>query len=222
MGISKRSISTQLRVGALFLALILVMLFQITAARRPPPLVAIGEIKPFMNFSTVQVDGILEQEPLSLGNGSLLLLVNDGSGTLPVFLEDAPAKTPLPGSRIIVSGTVAAGARHNLRMSVDSLDSMQIEAGATLGGIGLEMLGESVTVSGRVVRVWDPPASSRAPHRIILSDGHGTLEVVHWLGSPIIIHVRDLLEVTGTLELYKGRLQLKLRDAGDLRILNGT
>ena len=219
---AKRKRLRGLRTGAFCSGLVLLFIFQLISARRAPPLVKIGDIKPALNFSTVQVAGILKQEPRKLRNGSRLLLVDDGSGTLPVFVEGiADEVLPRAGSRIRVAGIVSMGARQNLRMTVSSAAALLVEAGGrdgpTLADIGPEQQGERITVSGRVARLWTPPPDSRAPHRIVLADEYGTLEVVHWLPSAPAVHVGDALEVQGTVQVYHGKLQLKVRTADHIR-----
>ncbi len=86
-----------------------------------------------------------------------------------------------------------------------------------LSEITEELLEVQVTVFGTVSSVWKPKPGSRAPHKIILEDPSGTLEVVHWLKESPEVAVGDVLAVTGRISIYKNKLQLKLWNADDLQ-----
>lgn len=78
--------------------------------------------------------------------------------------------------------------------------------------------GDRLTVTGRVSDIWEP-AGERAPHTVILRDDSGALEVVHWLKQPLRAVIGDFVECTGTIDLYRGELQLRLWSAKDFDIL---
>ena len=63
--------------------------FQLHIQQREPPLVQIADIKPYMNFSVITVQGRLASEPFRLRSGSILFTVDDGTGTIAVF-SDTP------------------------------------------------------------------------------------------------------------------------------------
>ena len=73
-------------------------------------------------------------------------------------------------------------------------------------------------VRGQVAEVWSPPSDSRAPYRIILDRPEGRLEVVHWFAPEHQVAVGDRVDVKGTIGFYKGRMQLKVRHPGDVRL----
>ncbi len=193
--------------------------------RRELPLIRIGEIKPFMSFFTVRVQGILESDACRLGSGSVLYMVDDGTGKLPVFLAPAPEE-PLPkaGSRISVEGRLSMGAGTGLRMRARSVERMVVAAGdfvseSKLSDITAEQKGVRRTVYGRVSKIWHPHSGSKAPHKIVLADPSGSLEVIHWFDPERTVALGDVLEVRGMIDLYKNRLQLKVWAADDIRIL---
>jgi DNA/RNA endonuclease YhcR with UshA esterase domain len=78
--------------------------------------------------------------------------------------------------------------------------------------------GERITVVGQVSDIWES-AGKRAPHTIILRDGTGALEIVHWLKQSPRVGVGDSVECTGTIDLYRGGLQLRLWSPADLQVL---
>ena len=93
------------------------------------------------------------------------------------------------------------------------------DAALTLTDINASMQGERITVVGRVSDVWEAE-TKRAPHTLIVRDGSAALEIVHWLKSPPPVEMGDSVECTGTVDLYRGRLQLRLRSAKDLEVLS--
>jgi len=118
------------------------------ASRREPSLVRIGDIKPVMNYSTVRVQGILESEARALRDGTVLYLLADETGSLPVFLRRAPeGKLPKAGSRVAATGCLSVGAGNRVSMRVQ--DPGQIEV--------LEHTAPT-TVRGQVAEVWSPPS----------------------------------------------------------------
>lgn len=177
------------------------------ASRREPPLIRIGGIKPVMNFSTVRVQGFLESTPRALQDGVLFFRIADESGALSVFLHRAAAE-PLPpsGSRLAVTGRLSVGPGRQMSLRVKN--SGQIER--------LEAGGPS-TVEGRVAGVWTPPPDSRAPYRIFLERPEGRLEVIHWFAPARLTEVGERIEAKGVVGFYKGRMQIKVREAGDIR-----
>ena len=73
-----------------------------------------------------------------------------------------------------------------------------------------------MTVHGRVSKVWKPRSDSKAPHKIVLADQSGSLEVVHWFETERKVKEGDALEITGTVDLYKGKVQLKVWTSSDI------
>jgi DNA/RNA endonuclease YhcR with UshA esterase domain len=203
------------------------VLIRIQIARHDPPFVEIGSIRPSMNFSTVRVKGILESDARSLRGDQVLYRIDDGTGTLSVFLKQPPSgKLPKAGSRVSATGNLAVGAGNAVRMSVFSADEITIDAAERLeafpsesriSDITTELKGTRMTVYGTVSSVWNPPPGSRAPHRIALSDPSGSIDVVHWLDPERIIAIGDQLQIKGTINEYKGRLQLKVWSTADIQ-----
>ncbi len=186
------------------------------------PRVKIGKISARMNFSTIRVQGILEVDARPFRNGSVLYIVNDGTGTLPIFFnEPSPREPSQAGQKISAIGTLSVRADHEIRMQAQQvLIEPEVEDWGDafkLSEITTEKRGERMTAQGRVSRVWKSPAHSKAPHRIIIKDRSGTLDVVHWLKNPPTVAPGDVLKVTGTVTIYKGTVQLKIRNAEDIQ-----
>lgn len=215
-----------LRITALTVLIGGLFLLELYVGRREPPLVNIGEIKPIRNFSTVRVQGVLESDARRLRSGSVLYVVGDGTGTLPVFLGQAPkGKLPKAGSRVAVVGSLSVGAGNNIRMRAQSADQIVVEPVAPLekmigeprlADITTAQKGNRLTIHGRVSKVWEPRSGSKAPHKIVLADQSGSLEVIHWFEPERKVKVGDELEITGTVDLYKGKVQLKVWTSADI------
>lgn len=90
---------------------------------------------------------------------------------------------------------------------------------SALADISASMQGERITVTGKLSAVWEP-IGKRAPHTLILRDGSGALEIVHWLKYPLPVDVGDWVQCTGTIDLYRGALQLRLWNSSELQIFN--
>ena len=88
-----------------------------------------------------------------------------------------------------------------------------------IANIRASQQGERITVVGQVRDVWEP-AGKRAPHTIILRDRSGALEIVHWLNPAPQVDVGDPVACTGTVDLYRGGLQLRLWTSKDLQVLD--
>lgn len=79
--------------------------------------------------------------------------------------------------------------------------------------------GDRITVAGRIGDLWEP-TGERAPHTLILRDESGALEIVHWLRHPPRVDIGDAVQCTGTVDLYRGKLQLRLWTPGELQVLS--
>ncbi len=214
-----------LRIAALVVALGGLFLLHLYAVHRELPLVRIGEITPMMNFASVRVEGVLESDARRIRSGSLLYVVNDGTGTIPVFFDrSAGEKLPKAGTRVLVVGSLGVGAGNKVRLSGQSIKLLPgavetKEPRLKLSDITPEQQGARMTVCGRVSKVWNPRPGSKAPHRIVLSDSSGSLDVVHWFVPELQVAVGDELEIRGTVGVYDGKVQLKVWQAEDIQPL---
>lgn len=101
-----------------------------------------------------------------------------------------------------------------IRISDETYDAVLKPADITAS-----MQGDRVTVAGRISDIWKS-AGKRAPHTLILRDGSAALEIVHWIKSPLPVDIGASVECTGTVDLYRGRLQLRLWTPKDLQVLS--
>jgi DNA/RNA endonuclease YhcR with UshA esterase domain len=86
--------------------------------------------------------------------------------------------------------------------------------------VGADMVGQSITVTGRVLQYWPPRPHSKAPHKIILTDGRGSIPIVFWTkdAAPLrqIPERGRALSAFGVVNLYKGNLEIKVNRPEDL------
>ncbi|MCK4563054.1 MAG: OB-fold nucleic acid binding domain-containing protein [Verrucomicrobia bacterium] len=189
-------------------ALSALFLLNLHLLRREPPLVCIGEIKAAMNFSKVRVRGVLKSDARMLRDGTVLYLIADETGSLPVFLNRAPTgKLPKAGNPVAATGRLSVGAGNQVRMRVHEAGQIEVLDNAS-----------PTTVRGRVAGVWVPSPDSKAPCRITLARPGGSLEIVHWFKPEHQVAVGEQLEIKGTVGFYKGRMQLKVQKPSDIRL----
>ncbi len=224
MRVEKRMGLKVLRLSAVVVAVAGLLLLHSYARSRALPVVRIGDISPAMNFARVRIEGVLESDARRLRSGSVLYVVDDGTGTLAVFSNDAPdGRLPLAGSPVAVSGNLSVGVGNEVRLRAQAVevsvdDSIPV-AGTKLAEITADRKGERMAVVGRVSKVWAPRAGSNSPYKLVLADESGTLEVVHWLADAPSVAVGDVVEIFGTIGVYKDQVQLKVWEAAQIRAL---
>jgi len=196
-----------------------------TFYHRSPKRVTISKIKPYMNFRKVRVEGDLLKPARQLKSGAVFYSIHDGTGQLAVFAPlDNSQNLFWAGSRIAATGSLRVGVGNN-----KSLQAMKVELLSTpaiaaihsdvmLADIRAEKEGDTVTVSGVVSKVWKPKDGSKAPHKIVLEDPSGRLDVIHWLEKPPKLEAGDAVEITGVVQVYKGRVEVRVFDAQSIQI----
>ncbi len=190
---------------------------------RGPENIRIDQITPRYNFAEVQVSGKLDSDARKMRAGSTLFTVNDGSGTLAVF-HDEPFPEPLPktGSKVTAVGHLSVGVGNQVRLRCTQLtvdefaEESEAEEG-TLAAVNAGLQGQQQTVKGTVQFIWSPPADSKAPHKIILRDDSASLAVIHWLENPPDIKVGDVVEASGVVNVYRGKVELKVLKEGAIQ-----
>jgi DNA/RNA endonuclease YhcR with UshA esterase domain len=219
-----------LRMVALLAGIAGILFLHLYISDQEPPLIRIGEISPLNNFSTVRIRGILKSDARQLRSGSALYRVDDGSGVLSVFLIFPPVEQlPKAGSRVTVEGSLSVGVGNNIRMRVFSEKQVVVDPVITLdppagafpfSEITAERKGDRITVVGQVVKIWNPENGSRAPHKVVMVDSSGTLDIIYWFSPALQVAMGDVLKVSGRVEFYQGRVQLKVWESASVSVLS--
>ena len=134
------------------------------------------------------------------------------------FLGDAP-----PAERPASSGEKAAGApRAVARWGGARAEAREV----ALGDITEAMAGQTVKTTGRVTEI-KPPGETSAPTEVVLEDGGKQISVVYW--DVVAQHLKGnrpvagaLMGVRGLVNVYQGKLQLKVTHSDQLSLVDVT
>jgi hypothetical protein len=128
-----------LRRVALVVSILGLGLVWFIARQSPPPLVAIADLTPTMNYALVTVRGVVPRAPRIHKTGSsvdyLSFQVADGTNTLYVFASSPLAarlvdeqRLPGPGAAIDVTGTLTLRDSGSLRLRIQRAEALQLSA----------------------------------------------------------------------------------------------
>lgn len=214
---------------------------QLSLTQAEIPRVQIGNINESTIDQRVVLDGEITRiiEPRPDSNAPWKLLVQDGTGTIPVTLwqsiyDQLPDKLILtPGTkvnaRVLIGeyrGDIQATLSYaqDIRRTDDSGKvSYDIEPPADLftpSQLSAAMEGRRIQICGRIQSISPPPENSRAPWRIVVADDQAAIPLVFWddQATPYISRLENNANITatGTLSSFKGKLQIKLQRAKDI------
>lgn len=99
--VEKRMSLVALRWAAVLLSTVGLVLLWLMARTREPELVRIGDIEATMNFGVVRLAGEVRNDPRPFKNGNgMSFNVNDGSGSIVVFVDQAQRKAMAEGGLV--------------------------------------------------------------------------------------------------------------------------
>ena len=99
--VEKRMSLVALRWAAVLLSTVGLVLLWLMARSREPELVRIGDIEATMNFGVVRLAGEVRNDPRPFKNGNgMSFNVNDGSGSIVVFVDQAQRKAMAEGGLV--------------------------------------------------------------------------------------------------------------------------
>ena len=99
--VEKRMSLVALRWAAVLLSTVGLVLLWLMARTREPELVRIGDIEATMNFGVVRLAGEVRNDPRPFKNGNgMSFNVNDGSGSIVVFVDQAQRKAMTEGGLV--------------------------------------------------------------------------------------------------------------------------
>jgi DNA/RNA endonuclease YhcR with UshA esterase domain len=222
-----------------FAGLALLYLFSVS---RDIPLVRVSEITPTMNFAYVRMAGEVTRDAYVFQSGGIVFDIKDGSGEITVMGGRAQAqsleaaeKLPRRGDRIEVTGSLSVSADQEPKLRIQSADQLILnrkrvaavpvaENRVRLADVTAAHKGDLVTVSGTLKSIDIPGPGSKVPYVLTLAENGAELAVVFWedvfqgLDKKLPMPGK-LISACGRVGVYKDTVQLKVREAGDLRIM---
>ncbi|HAL92623.1 MAG TPA: hypothetical protein DCM68_06330 [Verrucomicrobia bacterium] len=234
--VEKRMSLVLLRWAAVLLATIGLFLLFLMAKHREIPVVKLGDIKPTMNFAQIRVDGVVDSDARTFRTGGGMgFNFSDGTGTIMVFISQRQAQemvkknlVPKAGDQVNFAGGLnIADDKSSMRLlSVDEFHLVRAPAATVrLADITTEMKGSSVTISGKVMDLFPPPADSKRPYALKLQDESGEQTINFWQTEYDQIANKDVLvgayvRARVSVAAYQDKLQLKLAAGQDLELLD--
>ena len=235
--VEKRMSLVSIRWAAVLLATLGLFLLWLMAVKRDIPVVKLGDVKATMNFAQIRVEGVADSDARTFrSGGGMGFNFSDGTGTIMVFISQKQAQemvernlVPKAGDQVSFAGGLnISDDRSSMRLlSVDEFQIVRAPASAVrLADITTEMKGSSVTVAGKVVDLFPPPADSKRPYALKLKDESGEQTINFWQTEYDQIQGKDVLNgafvrARVSVAEYQDKLQLKLASGLDLEILDG-
>jgi DNA/RNA endonuclease YhcR with UshA esterase domain len=230
-----------LRYASLVLAVAGLALLYLFSVNRDLPVISIGSITPTMNFACVRITGEVVRDAAFSKAGGIVFTVKDGSGEITVMSSRVQAQTlktaaklPRRGDRIEVTGCLSVSAGQDVKLRLQSserltLNRRRISAVPSavscikLDEVVAEHQGEYVAVNGVLKLIDVPGPGVKTPYVLTLEEGNAELAVVFWddvfqgLEQKLPIPGKRI-NVRGRIEVYNGIVQLRVKEAGDLRV----
>lgn len=235
--VEKRMSLVAIRWAAVLLATVGLFLLFLMAKYREIPVVKLADVKPTMNFAQIRVEGVAESDARTFRTGGGMgFNFSDGTGTIMVFISQKQAQemvernlVPKAGDQISFAGGLnISDDRSSMRLlSVDEFQLIRAPAAAMrLADVTTDLKGSSITVEGKVMDLFPPPANTKRPYALKLLDASGEQTINFWQTEYDQIANKDVLvgafvRARVSVAAYQDKLQLKLASGQDLEILDG-
>ena len=235
--VEKRMSLVAIRWAAVLLATVGLFLLFLMAKHRNIPVVKLGDVKPTMNFAQIRVEGVAESDARTFRTGGGMgFNFTDGTGTIMVFISQKQAQemvernlVPKAGDQVSFAGGLnISDDKSSMRLlSVDEFQLVRAPAATLrLADVSTDLKGSSVTVEGKVMDLFPPPANSKRPYALKLQDASGEQTINFWQTEYDQIANKDVLvgafvRARVSVAAYQDKLQLKLASGLDLEILDG-
>lgn len=230
-----------LQSASLVLAVAGLVLLYLYSINREIPVVKVGEIVPTMNFATVRISGEVSRSAHLFKSGGVVFTLDDGSGEIAVLGGRVQAdalktvgKLPQRGDRVEVTGSLSVSADQESKLRMQSADRLILHRRRTapsavtsarirLADITRAQDGELVTVTGTLKTIGIPRPGSNAPYVLTLEEDGAELPIIFWddvfegLERKLPLP-GSLVSARGRVDVYQGTVQIKVREAGDLRV----
>lgn len=232
-----------LRYASLLLASVGLVLLYLYSLDQDIPSVRVGEITPAMNFACVRMAGEVTADAYVFKSGGVVFNLRDSSGEIAVMGGRAQAealasagKLPRRGDRVEVTGALSVSAGQDPKLRMQSAARLVLHRkrnvslpAETASCLRLQEItaarkGMPVTVAGTIRSVHIPGPGARTPYVLMIEEEGAELAVVFWegvvqgLGNTLPVPGKRI-RVSGRVDVYNGTVQLKVREAGDLRVV---
>jgi DNA/RNA endonuclease YhcR with UshA esterase domain len=231
-----------LQYASLVLAVAGLILLYLFSVNRDIPVVKVGNITPTMNFAYVRIIGEVTRDAYAFKSGGVVFNVKDGSGEIAVMgaraqadALEAAGKLPRRGDQIEVAGSLSVSADQEPRLRLQSADQLVLNrkrAAANAPAVSYIRLpdvssvqkGEQIAVTGILKSIDVPGPGSKAPYVLTLEEDGAQLAVIFWesvfqgLDRKLPMPGKRI-SARGKVDVYKDTIQLKVWEAGDLRVM---
>ncbi|NOU36960.1 MAG: hypothetical protein HOO88_09350 [Kiritimatiellaceae bacterium] len=238
----KRPLRIQvLRYASLVLAFAGLFLLYLFSINREIPLIRIGDVTPTMNFATVRIAGEVTRDAYVFQSGGIVFDMKDGSGEIAVMggriqaqALEAAGKLPHSGDRIEVTGSLIVSVDQEPKLRIQSVDQLVLSrkrtiapsavSSARIADVTAAHKGEQLTVTGILKTIDIPGPGSKSPYTLTLEENGAKLAVVFWedvfqrMDKKLPLPGK-LISARGRVGVYKDAVQLKVWEAGDLRVM---
>jgi DNA/RNA endonuclease YhcR with UshA esterase domain len=229
-----------LQFASIVLAVAGLILLYLYSVNRDIPVVKVAQISPTMNFAYVRINGIVSRDAYIFQSGGIVFDLNDGSGEIAVMGGRAQAEAlekenrlPKRGDRVEVAGSLSVSADQEVKLRMQSAAQLVLErkrasaSAATvqplrLADVTAAQKDERVTVTGTLKEIQIPGPGSKAPYVLTLEQDGAELEVIFWdkvfqgLEKKLPMPGK-MISATGRVDVYKGKIQIKVWEAADLQ-----
>ena len=204
-----------------------------TAVKMKPPLIHVSDINARYNNAVVEIRGTIESVKTK-GKDSIEFELDDGTGSIKAqaFRGRAELKklgqTPHAGDQVSVIGSVQLTEKYGTSLMINIPAKVQVIPAKrekfAIGDIRIENKGKLVEVTGEIVIA----RKSGDDIFLTIGDATGMIEVplfgreIKWVkDKERFSTVGKEITVIGTVDEYKGKAQIKVRDVDEIVMLPG-
>lgn len=232
-----------LRFASLLLAVAGLILLYLFSINREIPMVKIGDITPTMNFAYVRISGDVTRDASIFKTGGVVFNVQDSTGEIAVMGGRAQAdalqasgKLPRRGDQVEVAGSLSVSADQEVKLRLQSSEQLTLNRKRTalssagtgtrlrLADVNADYRGRWASITGTLKSVTVPGPGAKTPYILILEEDGAALAVVFWndvfqgLNGRLPVPGK-LISARGKVDIYRDTIQLKVQEAGDLRVM---
>ena len=231
-----------LQMASLVLAVAGLILLYLYSVNRDIPTVRVADVTPTMNFAYVKIAGNVISDAYIFKSGGVIFNLHDGSGEIAVMGGRAQAealknagKLPRRGDRVEVAGSLSVSADQEVKLRMQSAEQLTLCRKRTVSASAVSRIllsditpaqkGDTVSVVGMLKKISIPRPGAKAPYALTLEEGGVELEVIFWDEvfqglEKKLPTLGKTISARGRVDLYKEKLQLKVWEATDLRVVD--